>query len=265
MQLRTAEPLADQLALTRARRARRRRADGAAVRAARRASARTMRARRSRPGSAVRVAPWLLGVAAALATAGVAAALGALVPAAAPLWPDVKFAGYAWPLGGRGDRRLGRGPGAGRDALPALGRRSRDRRLDAAASPPRRSSSCCWASRSRSSSGRDVGHALLQGVAEGGAAFVLAWLVLRYDLRTVPAFVATGIVLEARQVRRAVRRRRRTGCCRPCRRPSRCWSRGRRRATSCARPRPPRRNARGCAAPRAGDAGSLPGATGAVT
>jgi hypothetical protein len=45
--------------------------------------------------------------------------------------------------------------------------------------------------------GRDAGHALLQGGVEGLVALAMAWLVLRYDLRAVPAFVATGIVLEA--------------------------------------------------------------------
>ena len=86
----------------------------------------------SRPAG--RVAPWMLGVAAALVTAGIAAALGALVPVDGAAVAGRQVRGLRVAARGRGDRRLGRGPGAGGDALPALGRRSRDRRLDAAAS-----------------------------------------------------------------------------------------------------------------------------------
>jgi hypothetical protein len=195
MQLRTAEPLADQLLLT---------VLGALAGGLLMAllfgllagvGAYYARAQvASRP--AVRVAPWLLGVAAALAAAGIAAALGALVPAAAPLWPDVKFAGYAWPLGGAVTAGLAVVPALAVTLflLSVVDRATArwTRRLPAAALVI-----VLLGVALAIVSGRDVGHALLQGVAEGGAAFVLAWLVLRYDLRTVPAFVATGMVLEA--------------------------------------------------------------------
>ena len=39
--------------------------------------------------------------------------------------------------------------------------------------------------------------ALLRGVVKGLLSFVLLWWVLRYDLRAIPAFLATGMVLEA--------------------------------------------------------------------
>ena len=39
--------------------------------------------------------------------------------------------------------------------------------------------------------------ALVRGVVKGLVSFVLLWWVLRYDLRAVPAFLATGMVLEA--------------------------------------------------------------------
>ena len=45
-------------------------------------------------------------------------------------------------------------------------------------------------------SGQELRNALLQGIVEGATALLFAWLVLRYDLRTVPAFVATGLILE---------------------------------------------------------------------
>ncbi len=143
-----------------------------------------------------RAAPWVLGGATALFTAGVAAALGALVPVTAPLWPDVRFAGYAWPFAGAVT--------AGLAVVPALAvtlfllsvvdraTAGWTRGLSAAAI-----AIVLFGVAFAITAGRDVGHALLQGVVEGGAAFVMAWLVLRYDLRTVPAFVATGIVLEA--------------------------------------------------------------------
>jgi hypothetical protein len=143
-----------------------------------------------------RAAPWVLGVAAALLTAGIAAALGALVPVTAPLWPDVKFAGYAWPFAGAAT--------AGFAVVPALtvtlfllsvvdrATAGWTRRIAVAALVL-----VLLGIAFAITAGRDVGHALLQGVVEGGAAFAMASLVLRYDLRTVPAFVATGIVLEA--------------------------------------------------------------------
>src|SRR5262249_27261564 len=49
--------------------------------------------------------------------------------------------------------------------------------------------------------GHEMGQALLQGVVQGVTTFLFAWLLLRYDLRAVPPFVATGLVLEA--IRRA--------------------------------------------------------------
>ena len=50
-------------------------------------------------------------------------------------------------------------------------------------------------------SGLDVGQAALHGLVEGTTTFLFAWLLLRYDVRTVPPFVAAGVMLDA--VRRA--------------------------------------------------------------
>ena len=45
-------------------------------------------------------------------------------------------------------------------------------------------------------SGNELRDALLQGIVGGATTLAFAWLVLRYDLRTVPAFVATGLILD---------------------------------------------------------------------
>jgi hypothetical protein len=45
--------------------------------------------------------------------------------------------------------------------------------------------------------GKEVLPSLATGAIQGAVSFAFAWLLLRYDLRTVPAFVATGIVLDA--------------------------------------------------------------------
>lgn len=145
---------------------------------------------------ASRFPAWVLGIAAALATTGIAAALTALVPATMPLWPDVKYVGMAWPLAAAA---LG-----GLSLVPALavvlfllavidratGGWTR-RRLVAALAI------VLFGVASATIAGQTTGHALLEGVVDGLATFAFAWLVLRYDLRSIPAFVATGQILAA--------------------------------------------------------------------
>ncbi|MBK9117378.1 MAG: CPBP family intramembrane metalloprotease [Betaproteobacteria bacterium] len=143
-----------------------------------------------------RLPAWLAGVAAACATAGIAAALAALVPQTLPQWPDTKLVAGAWPWVGALT--------AGLAFVPALAVT-----LFLLAVVDR--ATVGWTRRIALAAlvlvgigvalaivaGRDAGHALLQGGVEGLVALAMAWLVLRYDLRAVPAFVATGIVLEA--------------------------------------------------------------------
>ncbi|MFO1314132.1 MAG: type II CAAX endopeptidase family protein [Burkholderiales bacterium] len=143
-----------------------------------------------------RLPAWLAGVAAACATAGIAAALAALVPETMPLWPDTKLGAGALPWIGALTSGLA--------FVPALAVT-----LFLLAVVDRATAG--WTRRIALAalvlvligvalaivSGRDVGHALLQGGVEGLTTLAMAWLVLRFDLRTVPAFVATGIVLEA--------------------------------------------------------------------
>jgi len=143
-----------------------------------------------------RLPPWACGALAALATAGVAAMLGATVPASMPLWPD-KASAAAWvPWLASAIEGLAFVPAT----VVAIFLLALFDRLTAG-----------WTKRVALvaavlvvlgaaiglASGKDVVHSLAQGVVEGAVAFAFAWLLLRYDLRTVPAFVATGIVIEA--------------------------------------------------------------------
>lgn len=195
MQLRTTEPIASQLTLTVLGTL-----AGAVVLALLLGLLAGVGARYARAQPGTRLAgplpAWLAGVAAACATAGVAAALAALVPNALPLWPETKLAGGAWPWIGALT--------SGFAFVPALAVT-----LFLLAVIDRATAG--WARRVplaalvlvligvalAIAAGRDAPHALLQGVVEGLTALAMAWLVLRYDLRAVPAFVAAGIVLEA--------------------------------------------------------------------
>jgi hypothetical protein len=46
-------------------------------------------------------------------------------------------------------------------------------------------------------SGQELRTAIVHGALEGATTFAFAWLVLRFDLRSVPWFVATGLLLDA--------------------------------------------------------------------
>ena len=69
--------------------------------------------------------------------------------------------------------------------------------MDAPRSRLSRSRSSLSALPRRSLPGTSCGRRIPHGAIEGATAFAFAWLLLRYDLRAVPAFVATGLVLEA--------------------------------------------------------------------
>ena len=143
-----------------------------------------------------RLPPWACGVCAALATAGIAAALAATVPAAMPSWPDLKQEGAWSPLLAAAITGLALVPAT---AVTLFLLAVFDR-LTAG-----------WTKRVpviaallivlgvavALVSGKDVLSAGARGAIEGLTTFAFAWLLLRYDLRTVPAFVATGIALEA--------------------------------------------------------------------
>ncbi|MFO1323387.1 MAG: CPBP family intramembrane glutamic endopeptidase [Burkholderiales bacterium] len=146
--------------------------------------------------AAWRLPAWTYGVAAALATAGIAAALGSLVPQLMPTWPDLKVPAAAWPWAGAATAGLAVVPAA---ALMLFLLSAVDfvtdgwtRRLPVVAL-----ALALLGVAVAAMAGAPTGLALLQGTIEGVTTLAFAWLVLRFDLRTVPAFAATGVILEA--------------------------------------------------------------------
>jgi len=145
---------------------------------------------------AERLPAWAVGVAVALAVAGLAAASETLALREAPLWPELKMAALAWPLAGALVEPFGLVPATG-TALFVLflldrGTRRWTERLWMAA--------LLLVSISFVAAlvgGGEPLAALARGVVKGLLTFVLLWQVLRYDLRAIPAFLATGMVLEA--------------------------------------------------------------------
>jgi hypothetical protein len=195
LQLRTAEPVASQLALGIA--------GGSFVALlgaglmALLAGVGAWYARTSTPARlATRLPAWAVGVAVALAVAGLAAAFGALAPRAEPLWPALKMATQAWPVVAAMTDPIGLA-GASGVALFVLFLLERGTRG--------------WTMRPWIAalllvliscvavlvSGGEPEAAALRGVVKGLVSFALLWWVLRYDLTTIPAFLATGTLLDA--------------------------------------------------------------------
>jgi len=195
MQLRTAEPVASQLALGIA--------GGvfAALLAAGLlgllAGVGAWYARTTAPARlATRLPAWAVGVAVALAVAGLAAASATLAPRAQPLWPSLKMATQAWPVVAALTEPFGLA-GASGTALFVLFLLERGTRG--------------WTMRPWVAAlllvlisgvavlvgGGEPEAAALRGVVRGLVSFALLWWVLRYDLTTIPAFLATGMLLDA--------------------------------------------------------------------
>jgi len=149
---------------------------------------------------ASRLPVWMCGVLAALATAGVAAALASLVPMSTPSWPDQKAIATWWPPFNAIVSGIALVPAAAMTLflLSVFDRITYgwSRRVGLVALLL-----VLLGVAVGIVSGQEIGQALLQGAVQGVTAFLFAWLVMRYDLRAVPPFVATGLVLEA--VRRA--------------------------------------------------------------
>ncbi len=139
---------------------------------------------------------WVAGVAAALTTAGVSAAIGYFVAPTMPLWPEMKTSSAAWPWLGAMIAGLSLIPAIGVTLflLAAIDRGTSQwtRRVGVAAIVLALSAMALLLA-----SGQSPGEAAVQGAAEGALALLFAWAVLRYDLAGLPAFVATGMVLEA--------------------------------------------------------------------
>ena len=145
---------------------------------------------------ATRLPAWAVGVAVALTVAGLAAVSGVLAPRTAPLWPALKLSSLAWPLAGAliDPIELVGATGAALFILYLLDRGTRGwRHRPWMAALLLVFVSCVLAL----AGGGEPEGALLRGVVRGLVSFVLLWWVLRYDLRAVPSFLATGMVLEA--------------------------------------------------------------------
>jgi hypothetical protein len=145
---------------------------------------------------ATRLPAWAVGVAVALAVAGLAAVSGMLTPPTAPLWPAQKLATLAWPVVGALVDPIGLA-GASGAALFVLylleqGTRGWTHRPWLAALLLVLIS--CAAAMS---GGAEPEAALLRGTVKGLVSFMLLWWVLRHDLCAVPSFLATGMVLES--------------------------------------------------------------------
>jgi hypothetical protein len=142
-----------------------------------------------------RLPAWMLGVAAAFATAGIAAALTSIVAPAMPTWPDFKLQSFGWPWAGALTTGLAFVPAFTITLflLSVVDRATAgwSRRISLAAI-----ALMVFGVATAIVAGQELRNALLQGVVEGGTTLIFAWLVLRYDLRTIPAFVATGLILE---------------------------------------------------------------------
>lgn len=139
---------------------------------------------------------WACGVCAALATAGIAAALAATVPATMPAWPDLKqeAAWSPWLAAGVSGVAFVPALAVTLFLLSVFDRLTEGwtRRVPLIAAVL-----VVLGVSVALGSGKDMLTASAQGAIEGLTTFAFAWLLLRYDLRTVPAFVATGLILEA--------------------------------------------------------------------
>ena len=145
---------------------------------------------------ATRLPAWAVGVAVALAVAGLAAVSGMLEPHTAPLSPALKLATLGWPVVGALVDPIGLAgaSGAALFVLYLLDRGTRGwthRPWLAALLLVLISCAAALAG------GGEPEAALLRGIVKGLVSFALLWWVLRYDLRAIPAFLATGMVLEA--------------------------------------------------------------------
>jgi hypothetical protein len=151
------------------------------------------RAQRAAP-LASRLPAWALGVAAACVTAGAAAALSAAIPATLPTWPGVRLASAAWPWAAAllDGASIVTAFAITLFLLAVVDRATSGwtRRLPLAAA-----ALVLFAVALALAGGGTIAPALLRGALEGLASFGFAWLLLRYDLRSVPAFVAAGLVL----------------------------------------------------------------------
>lgn len=152
---------------------------------------------RAQPAVALagRLPAWAMGAAAALATAGITTALTALVAPSMPTWPDLKVFSSAWPAAGAVMSAFAFVPALAVTlfllAVIDRGTVGWTRRIPLVAV-----ALALFGTAAALLSGLEFLDAVRRGVVEGLVALAFAWLVLRYDLASVPAFVATGLLLD---------------------------------------------------------------------
>ncbi len=150
---------------------------------------------RTQAGLASRMPAWAAGAAVALAVAGLAAASSTLAERTMPLWPALSASSLAWPLLGALVDPIGLvwASGAALFVLYLIERGTHGwtRRVWVAALLLV-AISCAGGL----AVGGEPATALVSGVVKGLVSFVLLWRVLRHDLRTVPTFLATGLLLD---------------------------------------------------------------------
>ena len=140
--------------------------------------------------------PWAVGSALALFAAGVSAAFASLAPYNLPMWPGAKHLAPAWPwLDAIADGLVVVVGSAVVLFLFAILARI-------TASWTRRWWLAATLLVALSVAGalvetREITGAVFQGLGAGLATFLFLWFVMRYDLRTVPAYVTTAVVLDA--------------------------------------------------------------------
>jgi len=154
----------------------------------------------ARTSTPTRLATWLpawaVGVAVALTVAGLAAVTGMLAPRAAPLWPALTLATQAWPVVAAltGPIGLAGASGATLFVLFLLERGTHGWTMRPWIAALLLVLISCVAVLV---GGGEPEAAALRGVVKGLVSFALLWWVLRHDLNTIPAFLATGTLLDA--------------------------------------------------------------------
>jgi hypothetical protein len=152
---------------------------------------------RSAPRAALagRLPPWAAAVAAGLFVAGVQAVIANLGPRSAPLWPNLQGASLWSPFGGAILSGLGfiSSAGMGLFVVYIVARLTDDWRRRRLLGMGIVVVLQCAAALLQA--GANVAVAAASGVAGGLAVAAVLWLLLRYDARIVPVYVATGVVL----------------------------------------------------------------------
>ena len=150
---------------------------------------------RTSPGLASRLPAWAVGVTVGLSVAGLSALFATFAEPTAPLWPSLTLKDLAAPALGALVDPIGLVWASGVALFILLlidrGTGGWTHRVWMAAL-----FLVLISCTSGLVGGGEPLNALVSGVVKGLVSFVFLWLVLRYDLRAIPAFLATEMLLE---------------------------------------------------------------------